>query len=119
MATVPDDVERKGVLEDRVSDAERKRVTEDRISGSADEKPGSTKIEDVGGAAAPVRHGHQAPAWIAALTVEERAELERKLKRKIDFRLLPAVIVMYILNYIDRYVFLAVVKGGREGTDIW
>jgi hypothetical protein len=104
MATVPDsDVERKGVLEDRVSDAEKRAIPEDRVSGSADEKPGSSKVEDAA-AAAPARGRHQPPAWIAALSVEERHELEKKLKRKIDVRLLPAVIIMYILNYIDRYV---------------
>ena len=102
MAAVPDsDVERKGVLEDRVSDAEKKAVPEDRVSGSADEKPGSSKVED---AATPARGRHLPPAWIAALSVEERHDLEKKLKRKIDARLLPAVIIMYILNYIDRYV---------------
>jgi len=112
MATVRDnDVERTGVLEERVSDAEKKAVPEDRVSGSADEKAGSDKIED---AAAPVRRGPQPPAWIAALSVEERAELERKLKRKIDFRLLPAVIIMYILNYIDRNNIAAAWIAGLE-----
>jgi MFS family permease len=33
---------------------------------------------------------------------EERLKLERKLKRKIDLTILPAVILMYILNYLDR-----------------
>lgn len=47
-------------------------------------------------------HGLNAPEWLRNITMEERLELERKLKRKIDLRLLPAVIVMYILNYIDR-----------------
>ncbi|KAK0741195.1 major facilitator superfamily domain-containing protein [Schizothecium vesticola] len=112
MAAVPDsDVERKGVLEDRVSDAEKKAIPEDRVSGSADEKPGSSKVED---AAAPARGRHQPPAWIAALSVEERHELEKKLKRKIDARLLPAVIIMYILNYIDRNNIAAARLAGLE-----
>ena len=46
----------------------------------------------------------QPPAWIAALGPGERISLEKKLKRKIDLRLMPAIILMYILNYIDRYV---------------
>jgi hypothetical protein len=29
-------------------------------------------------------------------------EAERKLVRKIDFRILPMLIIMYILNYVDR-----------------
>ncbi|KAJ7064314.1 MFS general substrate transporter [Mycena amicta] len=32
----------------------------------------------------------------------ERVLMERKLVRKLDSRLLPTIIVMYILNYIDR-----------------
>lgn len=42
------------------------------------------------------------PEWIAALSPEERVEIEFKLKRKIDLRLLPMVILMYIMNYLDR-----------------
>ncbi|KAK1657107.1 major facilitator superfamily domain-containing protein [Colletotrichum godetiae] len=41
-------------------------------------------------------------AIVAAWSPEERAERERKLVRKIDWRLLPILIVMYILNYVDR-----------------
>ncbi|XHG07461.1 hypothetical protein AWENTII_010608 [Aspergillus wentii] len=44
----------------------------------------------------------QAPAYVARLTPEERAQAERALVRKIDFRLLPMIIIMYILNYLDR-----------------
>ncbi|CAM1503127.1 Fc.00g079030.m01.CDS01 [Cosmosporella sp. VM-42] len=39
---------------------------------------------------------------IAAWSPEERAAREKKFLRKIDFRLLPILIVMYIMNYIDR-----------------
>lgn len=46
--------------------------------------------------------GLEPPEILRHLTVEERAVLEKKLRRKIDFRLLPMIIVMYILNYIDR-----------------
>ncbi|KAK9777961.1 putative Major facilitator superfamily (MFS) profile domain-containing protein [Seiridium cardinale] len=41
-------------------------------------------------------------AIVASWSPEERAEREKKLMRKIDFRLLPILIVMYIMNYIDR-----------------
>lgn len=44
----------------------------------------------------------QPPEWIAALSPEERVDRESKLKRKIDLRLLPMVILMYIMNYLDR-----------------
>jgi hypothetical protein len=46
------------------------------------------------------------PEILQKYTKEERDELETKLKRKIDFRLMPAIIIMYILNYIDRYVLV-------------
>lgn len=48
--------------------------------------------------------GLQPPDFLLHMSVEERHELEAKLKRKIDLRLMPAIILMYILNYIDRWV---------------
>jgi hypothetical protein len=44
----------------------------------------------------------EAPEWIRDLSPEERINIEGKLKRKIDLRLLPMVILMYIMNYLDR-----------------
>ncbi|KAL2787049.1 major facilitator superfamily domain-containing protein [Aspergillus keveii] len=52
--------------------------------------------------------GLQAPEEVAyaavvnSWTPEERAERERKFVRKIDVRLLPILMVMYVMNYIDR-----------------
>ena len=65
---------------------------------SSDEKAGASAVEDN----RPGRR--QAPEFIRNLTPEERADLEKRLKRKIDLRLLPAIIIMYIMNYIDRWV---------------
>lgn len=45
------------------------------------------------------------PEIIGNMTPEHRAAVEKRLKRKIDLRLLPSLIIMYILNYIDRCVF--------------
>lgn len=56
----------------------------------------------------------EAPPWIEALSPEERALKEKLLKRKIDVRLLPAVIIMYILNYIDRNNIAAAKLAGLE-----
>ncbi|KAK4191170.1 major facilitator superfamily domain-containing protein, partial [Podospora australis] len=56
----------------------------------------------------------EAPPWIQALSPEERALREKQLKRKIDIRLLPAVIIMYILNYIDRNNIAAAKLAGLE-----
>jgi len=44
----------------------------------------------------------EAPEWIRNLSPEERVAIESRLKRKIDFRLLPMIILIYIMNYIDR-----------------
>lgn len=44
----------------------------------------------------------QPPELVRNMTAEERKEAEKRLVRKIDLRLLPMIILMYILNYIDR-----------------
>jgi hypothetical protein len=52
--------------------------------------------------AAPTTTKIPLPAVLQGRTPDEIAEMEKHLMRKIDFRLMPAVIIMYILNYIDR-----------------
>jgi hypothetical protein len=44
----------------------------------------------------------QPPELVRKMSPEERVTAEARLKRKIDFRLLPMIILMYILNYLDR-----------------
>ena len=44
----------------------------------------------------------QPPEIIAMMSPEQRADLEKRLVRKIDWRLLPMIVLMYIMNYIDR-----------------
>lgn len=39
---------------------------------------------------------------LRGLTPEELA-LEKKLVRKMDFRVMPICIMIYLMNYIDRY----------------
>lgn len=41
-----------------------------------------------------LHHGH--------LSAEE-LEIEKKLRRKIDMRIMPVLITIYLMNYIDRY----------------
>lgn len=43
---------------------------------------------------------------------EERLVIEKKLKRKIDMTILPCVLFMYILNYLDRNNIAAAKLGG-------
>ncbi|PQE04963.1 pantothenate transporter liz1 protein [Rutstroemia sp. NJR-2017a BBW] len=56
----------------------------------------------------------EAPEWIRDLSPEERIDIEGKLKRKIDLRLLPMVILMYIMNYLDRNNIAAARLAGME-----
>lgn len=44
----------------------------------------------------------QPPEAIRRWTAEERQHHEKKLLRKIDMRILPMIVIMYILNYLDR-----------------
>lgn len=48
------------------------------------------------------RSRREPPPLIRDLSIEEREYLERLLVRKIDIRLLPMIILMYIMNYLDR-----------------
>ena len=43
------------------------------------------------------------PELLRDLSPEELKECEKKLLRKIDLRLLPTLILIYIMNYLDRY----------------
>ncbi len=47
-------------------------------------------------------YGLQAPEAIRHLTAEQRRDLELRVRRKIDWRLLPMIVLMYIMNYLDR-----------------
>jgi hypothetical protein len=44
----------------------------------------------------------EAPPAVRAMTADERKRKEQIMLRKIDFRLLPPIIIMYIMNYLDR-----------------
>lgn len=54
------------------------------------------------------------PQYVASLTAQERQNAEKALVRKIDRRLIPPVITMYILNYIDRSAIASARLGGLE-----
>jgi tRNA uridine 5-carbamoylmethylation protein Kti12 len=44
----------------------------------------------------------EAPEFIRIMTPEQREEIEGNLRRKIDARLMPMIVIMYIMNYLDR-----------------
>ena len=74
------------------------------INTMLDDKGTADHISNTSLKAAPSKahSNRQPPELVRNLAPEERARLERALVRKIDFRLLPMVILMYILNYLDR-----------------
>lgn len=60
------------------------------------------------------RRRHEAPPLVRDLAPEERARLEKKLVQKIDLRLLPMLIIMYLMNYLDRNNIAAARLAGLE-----
>lgn len=54
------------------------------------------------------------PPSVAAMSAEQRIEFEDNLRRKIDIRLLPMIILMYIMNYLDRNNIAAVRLAGLQ-----
>jgi sugar phosphate permease len=59
----------------------------------------------------------QPPELVRAMTPEYRLAAEAKLRRKIDLRLLPMVVIMYIMNYLDRNNIAAAKLAGLN-TDL-
>jgi hypothetical protein len=54
------------------------------------------------------------PPLVAAMSAEQRIEAEARMRRKIDTRLLPMIILMYIMNYLDRNNIAAVRLAGLQ-----
>ncbi|KAI1140237.1 major facilitator superfamily domain-containing protein [Hypoxylon sp. FL0543] len=81
---------------------ERQISNEENVVGKESETVTAHGIPSVADLAQANTRGLRAPEIIARLTPEQRIELEARLRKKIDFRLLPMIILMYILNYIDR-----------------
>lgn len=48
------------------------------------------------------RTRREPPELVKNLSLEERQHSEKALVRKIDLRLLPMIVLMYIMNYLDR-----------------
>ncbi|KIX92719.1 uncharacterized protein Z520_11571 [Fonsecaea multimorphosa CBS 102226] len=67
--------------------------------------------EDIGNARTLRR---EPPPYVKSLSPEERRIAERALVRKIDFRLIPMIVIMYILNYLDRNNIAAARLAGLE-----
>lgn len=70
-------------------------------NGSSDK----TYVPTVSSQIAPVvttSRKFEPPVLVRNMSPEIRIELEARLKRKIDLRLLPMIVLMYIMNYLDR-----------------
>ncbi|KAI1122883.1 major facilitator superfamily domain-containing protein [Nemania abortiva] len=92
--------ENMATVSSHISDAERTSFSHDDSKSTK-----SAKVDTSGNVAdiqQAVARGLQPPEIIARLSPEERIALEKRLVRRIDLRLLPMIIIMYILNYIDR-----------------
>lgn len=57
---------------------------------------------------------NQMPACLVNLSSEQRDQMEKKLVRKIDTRLLVMIVIMYILNYLDRNNIASAKLAGLE-----
>ncbi|OLN93049.1 putative transporter C1002.16c-like protein 13 [Colletotrichum chlorophyti] len=89
------------------SDVEHASLYHEHRAGNADDQP-----EPSVGVAQ--RRGLQPPPIVAAMSQEYRLDLEKRLRRRIDLRLLPMIVIMYILNYIDRNNIAAARLAGLE-----
>lgn len=54
------------------------------------------------------------PASLRNMSQEERDHLELRMRRKIDYRLMPMMVLMYIMNYLDRNNIAAARLAGLE-----
>ncbi|KAB8527809.1 hypothetical protein FH972_025460 [Carpinus fangiana] len=58
----------------------------------------------------------EAPELVRVMAWDERVRVEKALVRKIDLRLLPMLILMYIMNYLDRNN-IAAARYAASGAD--
>lgn len=61
-----------------------------------------------------LRKSLEIPDSLKHLSAEELKALELKVRRKIDLRILPMVVYIYILNYLDRNNIASARLGGLE-----
>lgn len=64
----------------------KKKVDDEHIEARPDAHPDESRIREE----------------FANLSDEDRITIEKRLKRKLDLRLFPCLLIFYILNYIDR-----------------
>ncbi len=71
----------------------------------------ASRVEDVGVEKVQLEHSHLVmPDVLVGLSDAELTTLGRKATFKLDCFIMPCIVVMYVLNYLDRQVCL---PGGR------
>ena len=74
------------------------------------DKVGLEFIEGLAGA------DNNVPAILQQYSAQELKDMERKLVRKIDLRSLPILIILFLLNILDRNAIANARLGGLETT---
>lgn len=91
-------------------------IPSDKLDSGSEGKGQVLETEDVGKDGLPAvaiqsTRKFEAPEFIRNMSPEERLAVEAKLKRKIDLRLMPMIVLMYIMNYLDRVSLKKLVLG--------
>lgn len=73
----------------------------DKQNGTVEVRRESRTIADHELLGDKAKVSHDEAVHFGELTPEE-LELEKKLRRKIDLRIMPMVVLVYLMNYIDR-----------------
>lgn len=84
-----------GLANDDIESASESKATNEHIDHAGKD------VVSTGISPRPTRT-FEAPELIRNMTPEERELAEKKLRRKIDARLMPMIVLMYIMNYLDR-----------------
>ena len=74
----------------------------DAERSSLDKQQDFIETEEAGPSKLPGNNETAMPPALAALSEDEFERVKKSAVRKLDLRIMPAVVLMYILNYLDR-----------------
>ncbi|KAF8462701.1 major facilitator superfamily domain-containing protein [Kalaharituber pfeilii] len=90
-------------------------IPDEKVHVDPNSSQNSTNLEnDVSGDTKAPSPNRNLPESLRNMTKEERDQLELKMRRKIDLRLMPMMVLMYIMNYLDRNNIAAARLAGLE-----
>ncbi|KAJ8068558.1 hypothetical protein OCU04_002273 [Sclerotinia nivalis] len=92
-------------------------ATSAAVPPTADNKINPNEVELVEDVSSTPAKSSRIPEYVRNLTPEDRERIETSLRRKVDTRLLPMVVLIYIMNYLDRNNIAAAKLAGLE-TDL-